>query len=197
VRPQVRFRKRFDLSLLPHDWNVSRVAVDWKGSPLLLVEEGKPLRPSHDASMDARNIWLNTPPKAHHLIHWDGLSEITLRFEKSAGLFTFHVQPVGEGWLLGQARGGRADVYDKDGQPQRTLNLGDAINDAQTTPNGKIWVSYFDEGVYGRGIGSIHSLDRHVALCSTPLIHQPASVPLGEFMFLPCMLHRTATSFRA
>src|SRR5271155_5002348 len=43
----------------------------------------------------------------------------------------------------------------------------------------------------------IHSLDRHVALRSTPLIHQPAGMPLGEFMSLPCMLHRTATSFRA
>src|ERR1039458_8105126 len=43
----------------------------------------------------------------------------------------------------------------------------------------------------------IHSLDRQGALRSTPLIHQPASMPLGEFMLLPCMLHRTATSFRA
>src|SRR5271156_1271487 len=43
----------------------------------------------------------------------------------------------------------------------------------------------------------IHSLDRHVALCSTPLIHQPASMSFGEFVLLPGMLHRTATSFRA
>ena len=33
------------------------------------------------------------------------------------------------------------------------LDLGDAINDIQTTPNGQIWVSYFDEGVFGLGIG--------------------------------------------
>jgi hypothetical protein len=43
----------------------------------------------------------------------------------------------------------------------------------------------------------IHSLDRQVALRSTPLIHQSASMALGEFMLLPRMLNRTATSFRA
>jgi hypothetical protein len=32
--------------------------------------------------------------------------------------------------------------------------LGDASKDVQTTPKGKIWVSYFDEGVYGGGVGS-------------------------------------------
>jgi hypothetical protein len=41
-----------------------------------------------------------------------------------------------------------------EGQLQRTLDLGGASNDIQTTPNGKIWVSYFDEGVYGGGPGS-------------------------------------------
>jgi hypothetical protein len=43
----------------------------------------------------------------------------------------------------------------------------------------------------------VRPLDRQVALCSTPLIHQSASMPLREFMLLPRMLHRTATSFRA
>jgi hypothetical protein len=43
----------------------------------------------------------------------------------------------------------------------------------------------------------IHSLDRQVALRSTPLIHQSASMPPGEFMILPRMLHRAATPLRA
>ena len=154
VTAQLKFSKRLDFSQLPKDWKVSRAAVDWEGGPLLLVEEGKPPHPSDDNSTDARITWLKTPPKAHHLIHWDGLSQRTLTFEKSKGLFTFHVQPFGEGWLLGEARGGRADIYDRAGRPQRTLDLGDASNDVQTTPSGKIWVSYFDEGVYGGGLGS-------------------------------------------
>ena len=80
-----------------------------------------------------------------NLIHWDGLSQRALTFEKSTRLFTFHVQSFGEGWLLGEGRSGRADICDNAGRPQRTLDLGDAINDVQTTPNGHIWVSYFDE----------------------------------------------------
>ena len=44
-------------------------------------------------------------------------------------------------------------MYDRLGQLQRTLDLGDASNHVQTTPNGKIWVGYFDEGVFGHSVG--------------------------------------------
>lgn len=151
---QLKFRKRFDFSQLPKDWTVSRVSVDWKGSPLVLVEEGKPPYTNSNVSPDARITWLNTPPKARHLIHWDGLSQRTFSFEGSTRVLTLHVQPFMEGWLLGDVRGGRADLCDGAGRLVKTLDLGDASNDVQTTPNGKIWVSYFDEGVYGGGIGS-------------------------------------------
>lgn len=127
--------------------------MDWNGNPLLLVEEGKPTYPSDETSMEARGRWINTPPKAHHLIYWDGLSQHALTFEKSTRLFTFHVQPFGEGWLLGEGRGGQADICDNAGRARRTLDLGDAIEDVQTTPDGRIWVSYFDEGVFGGGLG--------------------------------------------
>jgi hypothetical protein len=40
-------------------------------------------------------------------------------------------------------------------------------------------------------------MDRQVSLRSTPLIHQSASMPLGEFTFLPRMLHRTTPPVRA
>jgi hypothetical protein len=35
-----------------------------------------------------------------------------------------------------------------------TFDLGDGSQDLQTTLDGKIWVSYFDEGVFGGGIGN-------------------------------------------
>jgi hypothetical protein len=38
--------------------------------------------------------------------------------------------------------------------PRRTLDLGDASKHLQTTPEGQIWVGYFDEGVDGGGIGT-------------------------------------------
>jgi len=112
VPAQLKFHKRFEFSQLPTDWTVSQVAVDWNGSPLVLVEEGKPPYTGTRTSTDALVAWLNTPPKAHHLIYWEGTSQRTVCFEKSTGILTLHVQPFGEGWLLGQARGGRADVYD-------------------------------------------------------------------------------------
>lgn len=40
-------------------------------------------------------------------------------------------------------------VYDKDGVYQRSFLLGDGIEDVQVTPDGAIWTSYFDEGVFG------------------------------------------------
>ncbi|MCA2186398.1 hypothetical protein LDL05_15120 [Nonomuraea cavernae] len=68
------------------------------------------------------------------------------------------VQPLpGGGVLLVGARcrwrNGAAEynaaVYDADGQLLRKGVLGDGIADVQTTLSGDIWVSYFDEGVYG------------------------------------------------
>ena len=153
------FSKHLDFAQLPRDWRVSRASVDWQGSPLLLVDEGKPPYPSGDASTEERIRWFNTPPRARHLVYWDGVSQRTLTFEKSTGIFSFHVQRFGEGWLLGEGRGGRADICDREGRLQRTLDLGDASNDVQTTSNGHIWVSYFDEGVFGGGIG------RHGVVC--------------------------------
>jgi hypothetical protein len=150
---QLKFHKRLDLSTLPNDWKVSRVAVDWTGSPLLLIEEGKPPQPQRDAPIESIVAWFNFPPKAHHLIFWEGPSQRALTFEKSKGIITSHVQPFGEGWLLCEGRGGGAVVYDERGRTQKTLDLGDASEDVQTTPNGHIWVSYFDEGVFGNGIG--------------------------------------------
>jgi hypothetical protein len=42
-----------------------------------------------------------------------------------------------------------ASVYGADGDKLRSFTLGDGIQDVQTTASGDIWVSYFDEGVYG------------------------------------------------
>ena len=81
------------------------------------------------------------------------LPKCSVTFEQSTGLTTLHVQPFHDGWLLCESRGGRAAAYNRAGRLERILDLGDASKDVQTTSDGKIWVSYFDEGVYGGGIG--------------------------------------------
>lgn len=131
-----------------------RLTLDWAGRPLLLFVEGKPPQPDfHANNMDAWSTWYRTPPKAHHLVYQEADRLQSVAFDQSQGLSTFHVQRFKEGWLLGERRGGRTTIYDKGGAVCSTLDLGDASEDLQTTPDGLIWVSYFDEGVFGRGIG--------------------------------------------
>jgi hypothetical protein len=91
-------------------------------------------------------------------VFWEGATERIVTFEQSAGLLAVNVQPLAGGWLLSEARGGRATLYDRAGASRESIHLGDAIEDVQTTANGKIWVSYFDEGVYGGGIGGQQGL---------------------------------------
>ncbi|MGC4093270.1 MAG: hypothetical protein QM756_36345 [Polyangiaceae bacterium] len=69
-----------------------------------------------------------------------------------------HLQPLGELLLLVCARShyGRAGnperngrLYTRGGELVGELLLGDGIQDVQTTAEGTIWASYFDEGVFG------------------------------------------------
>jgi hypothetical protein len=68
----------------------------------------------------------------------------------------FHcVQPLGgSDWLLvrGRADGNsdrNAHVYGPNGTCLRSFHAGDGIEDIQATAEGRVWVSYFDEGVFG------------------------------------------------
>ncbi|HJU39792.1 MAG TPA: hypothetical protein VJ724_09480 [Tahibacter sp.] len=69
-----------------------------------------------------------------------------------------HVQPLGEHLLLASARCMRrsdghvdrnARVHARSGELVREFTLGDGLEDVQTTKDGQIWTSYFDEGVLG------------------------------------------------
>lgn len=42
-----------------------------------------------------------------------------------------------------------AQIYSPDGKLVREMTFGDGIADVQATPSGAIWVSYFDEGIFG------------------------------------------------
>ncbi|MEV0270532.1 hypothetical protein AB0H43_17260 [Hamadaea sp. NPDC050747] len=81
-----------------------------------------------------------------------------------------HVQPLPGGRVLFVAARCRlgadgaeanAMIVTAEGQVERTGVLGDGIEHVQTTPAGKIWVGYFDEGVYGGNgwhVGSVEPL---------------------------------------
>ena len=148
----LHFRKSFALPKVPSDWELVRLTLDWDGRPLLLFVEGKPPQPDPRTNMEAWSRWYQTPPKAHHLVYEEADKLPSIAFDQSQGLSTFHVQPFECGWLLGERRG-QATLYDAHGAVRTRLDLGDASEDLQTTPDGLIWVSYFDEGGFGGGIG--------------------------------------------
>jgi len=147
------FKKLLKLSDLPSDWSIVRIAIDWQGRPLVLAAEGKPQRPKSLHDIQAWTKWRISSPRVHHLIYQDGGSDRSIRFQQSNGITACHIQPFGDGWLLGESRG-RCGLYDNAGLLLTTLDLGDASEDIQTTPDGRIWVSYFDEGVFGGSIGN-------------------------------------------
>lgn len=150
------FGKFLELGDITPSWSLVRLAADWNGFPILLFVEGKPPRPEDPLAFPQ---WYRTPPKAHHALYSDGSAISATCFERSQGLSTFHVQPFEDGWLLGDRRGGCGNLHDRTGRFLRSIDLGDASEDIQTTPDGRIWVSYFDEGVFGNGIG------KHGAVC--------------------------------
>jgi hypothetical protein len=82
----------------------------------------------------------------------------TTRYEIRNQLQDYHyVQPLPQSeFLLVSARityqrrqDLNARVFSTDGQQKREFLLGDGIEDVQTTSDGYIWTSYFDEGVLG------------------------------------------------
>ncbi|MGW0216281.1 hypothetical protein ACWDXH_18010 [Micromonospora chokoriensis] len=74
-----------------------------------------------------------------------------------------HVQPLPGGRILlvgarsrrlAEAMENNAVIVDADGRTVRRGTLGDGIGHVHTTRSGKIWVGYFDEGVFGHSNGS-------------------------------------------
>jgi hypothetical protein len=67
------------------------------------------------------------------------------------------VQPFGDGVLLVGARcywrsagaERNAVAVTWDGRVDRTFTVGDGLQDLRTTPDDRVWASYFDEGVFG------------------------------------------------
>src|SRR5262249_40802979 len=92
----------------------------------------------------------------HLVVRWHGGEAQTIAFAGEQTAFHF-VQPLPNGVLAAGARcywrpegaEKNALALDWDGRVLGRCTLGDGIQDLRVTPNGTIWVSYFDEGVFG------------------------------------------------
>ena len=95
-------------------------------------------------------------PLDHLVLRWSGENLEQWVVPSVAANVSF-VQPLGAEVLLASARCHASAsgpehnglVVDRRGAVTRTLVLGDGLADVRTTPDGDIWLSYFDEGVYG------------------------------------------------
>jgi hypothetical protein len=92
----------------------------------------------------------------HIVVRWSRGELKTLRFAGEQTVFHF-VQPFPGGVLMVGARcrwrpegaEKNALALDWSGNVLGRWTLGDGIEDLRVTPNGTIWASYFDEGVFG------------------------------------------------
>ncbi len=86
-------------------------------------------------------------------------SEVVLDLRIEGEKYNIHaIQPLPDALLLVCARSFRKGpddfdrngrIYSLDGRFLREILLGDGIQSVQTTPQGVIWTSYFDEGIFG------------------------------------------------
>jgi hypothetical protein len=97
---------------------------------------------------------LAEPPYTYAITSWDHGKTHTLRLDGVTLRFS-HVQTLGPEALLlvaPRARGMwdplNAIIVDWDGAVRRRFTLSDGIEDTQVDPAGRLWVSYFDEGIF-------------------------------------------------
>lgn len=133
-------------------WRLVELSIGPHSDPIALcVEKPEGRAESGGAAFPKRR---DDSPNHFHVCH--RISGVTSVVDLPDTLKDYHdVQPLGTDQLLvvrARARSNsdlNAHVYGWDGELVGSFHAGDGIEDVQTTPDGRIWVSYFDEGVFG------------------------------------------------
>lgn len=100
-----------------------------------------------------------------HKYHIVAMSEHGIVFEMriaEESLKVHYIQPLGDDILIVSSRSREREgkwchngrIYARNGALKSSILLGDGIESVQTTRNGTIWTSFFDEGVFGCPIGA-------------------------------------------
>ena len=159
---QFQFNQRADLSTIVGRNKIIASSIGLNDEIVLLTVA--PEFEKDPFGRDERNghaIFPSSKSKRHYpatFIRFDG-REVLQKTELAELDIAFpHIQPLPDGdvSLVGARcyyRDGdpekNAIVFSRDGKVLRRFVLGDGIKSVQTTPDGMIWVSYFDEGVFG------------------------------------------------
>lgn len=130
------------------------VTVSPTGEPILLSLEQPPDYRTATAGASFTKLRADRPNA--YTIHHRIAPDVVVTIDLPATEENFHhVQPVGANeWLLvrgraSDARDRNAHLYTSEGQQLASFHAGDGIQDVQVADAGSIWVSYFDEGVFG------------------------------------------------
>jgi hypothetical protein len=159
---QFQFNQRADFSPIIGENKIIAASVGPSGEAVLLTVAPKfEKEPFGREERKGFAIFPFSKAKRHYpamFIRFDGhqvLQTVELR-EVEIAFPSVQPLPNGEVLLVGSRchyREGdpeqNAVVFDENGNVQRRFVLGDGINALETTADGRIWVSYFDEGVFG------------------------------------------------
>jgi hypothetical protein len=154
------FTPRFDFSEIIGNKTIISSSVGQNGEAVVLAVEKKFAKEPFGRNEQKFGSFPLSKPKHSYpavFIRCDGelIQQTELADVEIAYPF---IQPLPAGEIL--VVGGRCDfrngnpeqnaaVYGPDGALRRKFVLGDGINCVQATADGMIWVSYFDEGVFG------------------------------------------------
>jgi hypothetical protein len=115
------------------------------------------------ATLHAPKLW----PEEHRLSIFDGERESDVTTVPSGFFSKFDRMPDGR-WLVASSRAVAGErngrIYAPDGTEEAALILGDAIDHLYCSPDGTIWLGYFDEGIFGLSEGGIVQLERSGAV---------------------------------
>lgn len=133
-----------DVPALPTGWELAGMGVGADRTLLILIA---------DAPFEARRAGRTSRYRVYRSAgdSFDGFEFI----HAGPAAYSF-VQPIDDrNFLLVTARTYQGEmngqVWSRQGSLVRQLSLGDGIEDVQTSERSDIWVSYFDEGVFGAG----------------------------------------------
>jgi hypothetical protein len=156
---EIEFKPTYwvDLKNTLDDKQLISVSVDYVGRLFVLTTMEVIEYREHQSHGSFAKLQTKTP---HDFTVLEATADYSLTYHIPEQYWNYHhVQPLPDNELLlvcSRSRYWGNDDYDlnacvftSDGKLQREFLLGDGIEDVQTTKEGKIWTSYFDEGIFG------------------------------------------------
>ena len=166
---QVRPHHVADFREIIGDQNLVTVSVGFDSSPIVLSLRQPPDYRTVATSGASFFKKRASKPNNFSIHHLAGDEWLRIDLQETNENFCA-IQPLGrDHWLLVRGRAEsesdqNATVFDMEGRPQWSFHAGDGINDVQATEKSDVWISYFDEGVFGDlslGKSGLVCLDSH------------------------------------